>query len=229
MDKWQDAISQNLANSSTPGYKSVNVAMNSKQGAPADFDSVLGTATVDPKTQINYSKGAFVQTDEPLSCAIEGDGYFQVQTPEGGVKYTRNGQFHLDTQGRLVSSDGETVMGKSGPITATTGAGQVSIKGTGAVYQGETQIGELAVSKISDTSKLVPAGGGYALPADAAEAGVTAVDSPHVLQGVYEMSNVSAMREMVNMIIVSRAYEANSRVVTSQDSSLGKAIQAFSA
>lgn len=232
LEKWQDAISQNIANSSTAGYKGVNVAMHSRSvgsaAAGGDFASTLGSEMVKPQASVDYSTGAFLHSDEPLTCAIEGDGFFQVQTPEGQTKYTRNGQFMIDNQNRLVTGDGEVVMGQNGTITAVPGAGNVSIRATGGVYQGEVQIGELAVSTVAKQENLMPAGGGYTV-ADAAAAGVESVTSPRILQGVYEMSNVSAMREMVSMIEVSRAYEANQKVINSQDASLGKAIQAFSA
>jgi flagellar basal-body rod protein FlgF len=229
LEKWQDAISQNLANTSTSGYKGMSVAMHSRStNDGSDFSSALGSEMVKPQASVNYAKGSFMHTDEPLSCAIEGDGFFKVQTADGQTKYTRNGQFHMDSANKLVSSDGETVLGQSGPITANPGAGEVSIRASGSVYQGEALIGTLAISKVAKEEALVPAGGGYSV-ADPNAAGVTDVTSPKILQGVYENSNVSAMREMVSMIEVSRAYEANAKVITSADTTLGKAIQAFSA
>ena len=230
LEKWQDAISQNLANSSTAGYKSVNVALHSRpvdSTGSTDFASTLNSEVVKSSTAIDYTHGAFLQSDEPLSCAIEGEGYFEVQTPEGGTKYTRDGQFHMDSENRLVATDGSPVVGKTGLITATAGGGSVSLRGNGSVYQGEVLIGQLAVSTISRPEMLVAAGGGYAVPTGA-DAGIQAADDAKILQGTYETSNVSAMREMVNMIVVSRAFEANQKVVNNQDAALARAIQAFS-
>lgn len=230
LEKWQTAISQNLANSSTAGYKSVNVALRSQltSASAGDFGSALSSEMVKSAANVDYSTGSFIQSDDPLSCAIEGDGFFQIQTADGQTKYTRNGQFRLDNDNRLVNGDGEVVIGRNGPISATPGGGDVSIRATGEVYQGTIQIGTLAVASIANQESLVPAGGGYVVD-NAADAGVEEVANPKVLQGVYETSNVSAMREMVNMIVVSRAYEANQKAIGSQDASLGKAIQAFSA
>lgn len=230
LGKWQDAISQNLANSGTAGYKSINVALHSNPtyaSGSTDFASTLNAEVVKASTQVNQTHGSFLPSDDPLSCAIEGDGFFEVQTPEGATKYTRDGQFHIDSQNRLVTSDGSPVQGKNGAINATANGGSVSIRANGDVYQNNVQIGQLAVSTVANKDALVAAGGGFTIAPDA-DAGVAAVSSPTILQGVYEGSNVSAMKEMVNMIIVSRAYEANSKVVNNQDSALAKAIQAFS-
>ena len=232
LERWQDAISQNIANSGVSGYKGINVSMHSSKMPQADagddFGSTLGTHLVKAEASVSYDKGTYVQSGNELDCAIEGDGFFQVDAGNGLKKYTRDGQFRIDNENTLVTAAGETVLGTTGRITFSAGGGEARIDNSGNVYQGETVVGKLAVFNVKDKSALIPAGGGYTTGGNDDAAGVTAAENATIMPGYTEGSNVSAMREMVNMINVSRAYEANSKVISSQDTMLGKATQAFS-
>jgi flagellar basal body rod protein FlgG len=229
LERWQDAISQNLANTNVSGYKAVGVSIHTQKmasGNSDDFAASLGSEMVKANTTVDNSRGSLVQSDSKMDCAIDGDGYFQVRTADGSTKFTRDGHFHVNNQNQIVNGEGESLIGTSGVISVNQGAGDVTIDSTGHIFQGTAQIGQMAIMNANKPSGLIPAGGGFISDANS-DPGMQQVDSPHVLQGYYEASNVSAMREMVNMILVSRAYEANEKVIGSADSTMSKAANAF--
>jgi len=230
LERWQDAISQNIANSGVAGYKAIGVAISSGKSDNAntgnDFASMLSTSLTQADAKVSFGQGQLVPTGNAMDCAIDGPGFFQVSDENGGIIYTRNGQFHADSSNRLVDSSGRPVVGAVGPITVTPGGGDVRVEADGSIYQKDVRVAQLAVVSIADESALVPAGGGYAV-AQNKDPGVQPMANVHVVQGVYEASNVSPMREMINMINVSRAYEANQKVLSSQDAMLGKVVSTF--
>ena len=230
LEQWQDAISQNLANTDVAGYKAVGVSMHTQKmstGNTDDFAASLGSEMVKANTTVDNRMGNLVQSGSKMDCAIDGDGYFQVRTTDGSTKYTRDGHFHVNNQNQIVNASGEALMGTSGVISVTQGGGDISVDSTGHIYQGAAQVGQMAIVNASNPGSLVPAGGGF-VSDTSSDPGMQQVGTPRVLQGYYETSNVSALREMVNMILVSRAYEANEKAIGSADSSMGKATNAFS-
>jgi flagellar basal body rod protein FlgG len=231
LEQWQDAISQNIASSEVAGYKAIGTAMRTQKMPQAeagnDFAASLGSELVRADLAVNRSKGTCVASDNNMDCAIDGDGYFQLRAADGGAKYTRDGHFHTSKDNVLVNADGEAVEGVSGTITLGSGGGAVSFDQNGRVYQGDAQIGQLKIVSAENEGALVPVTGGF-VPVEGTDPGMKDVDTPRVLQGYYEASNVSPMREMVNMINVERAYEANQKVIQNADTILGNAIQAFS-
>lgn len=230
LETWQDTIANNISNSNSAGYKSVNVALHGESMPLASngtsFDSQLGVEMVRADSRASMSKGLYVQSDDAMDCAIDGGGFFQVKYPDGSTHLTRNGRFHLNSDNQLATADGGVVQGESGAITLVSGAGELAVSPDGTVQQGTTQVGKLAVYSVTDPEALSPVGGGF-IAKDGA--GVEKMEDGHILQGYYEASNVSPMREMVSMIELSRAYEANSKSIQAQDSMMGSAISAFSA
>ena len=231
LERWQDAISQNIASSEVSGYKAIGTAMHTQkmpQAEPGkDFATTLGAELVKADLSVNRDKGIYIASDNNMDCAIDGDGYFQIRTADGGTKYTRNGHFQVSKDNVLVNADGETVAGVSGTITLAPGGGSLSFDQNGRVYQGATQIGQLKVVSARNEKALVPINGGF-VPSEGTDADMRDIAQPRILQGYFEASNVSPMREMVNMITVERAYEANQKVIQNADTILGNAIQAFS-
>lgn len=231
LERWQDAISQNIANTSVAGYKAVGVAINtgSKDKAPEgnDFADALKNEQARAEIKVNFAHGVLVPSDNPMDCAINGDGFFEIQDEEGGTIYTRNGRMHVDSENHLVDASDRPVMGSSGVITLNAGSGNIRIDSEGQIYQGAIKVAKLSIVSIDDTSTLIPAGGGYTIKEDE-DPVVEQMDDATVTQGFYEASNVAPMREMIDMISSYRAYEANQRVVSNADSMLGRAISAFS-
>ena len=201
----QEQIANDLANASTPGYKSDRTAQrtfgdlllaNSANGAVVGRQS---TAVQVDEIETDFSARPSRDTGEPLDFAITGEGFFAVQTAQG-VRYTRNGQFALDPQGRLVTAQGAAVLDASGrPITAVDG--KVDARRLGVVS---------LTNPRKDGDSLVAG-----TPAGAAAGTVRA--------GALESSGADAARAMVDMIASMRAFEAGQKVIQAIDDTLGQA------
>jgi flagellar basal-body rod protein FlgG len=202
----QDQIANDLANASTPGYKGDRTAQrsfgdlllaNSTNGNAVGRQS---TAVQVDNVETDFSPRPSRETGEPLDFAITGEGFFAVQTAQG-VRYTRNGQFTLDPQGRLVTAQGDPVLDTAGrAITATDG--KVDPRRLGVVAL--TNPRKEGDSLVTGT----PAG---------AAAGT-------VRSGALESSGADAARSMVDMIASMRAFEAGQKVIQTIDETLGQAV-----
>jgi flagellar basal-body rod protein FlgF len=201
----QEQIANDLANASTAGYKADRTAQstfgdlllaNSGSGAVVGRQS---TAVQVAAIETDFTPAAARDTGESLDFAITGEGFFAVQTPQG-VRYTRNGQFALDTQGRLVTARGDLVLGRGGAPIATRD-GKVDARLIGVVNL--TNPRKEGDSLVSGT------------PAGAATGQVRA--------GALEASGADAARAMVDMIASMRAFEAGQKVIQAIDDTLGRA------
>jgi len=201
-----NVAASNLANISTAGYKaqkefykSVTASLNGNAPKNSMIRAlnnygVLGGATV------SLDSGALQKTGNDLDLAVEGAGFFVVQTA-AGVRYTRNGNFRVDSEGHLISSTGDAVLGEAGPITLSSG--KVSISQDGTISHNG---GVLARLKIVDlpAGQLTPEGNSlYAAPAGAE----TPVTDPHVRQGMIEGSNMDPVTGTVQLVMVQRNAE----------------------
>ncbi len=234
-EKRLELITNNLANVSTGGFKK-DVAVfegltplltNAAGTAIQPLSHLLGAdATFGLLKQVStdYSAGPIQVTDEPLDIAIQGEGFFAVQSPEG-VRYTRNGHFTLDANGQLVTTAGLPVLGSGGPITLPPGIvsinsnGNISVRGVeaGATV---TEVDVLALYTVSNPKQLRKVGGSLFEVVSG-----TAVPSTEgrVRQGALEGSNVNPVEEMVAMIEVMRLYEAAQKAMQTADDIAGKA------
>ncbi|MFI3201701.1 MAG: flagellar hook-basal body protein [Eubacteriales bacterium] len=232
-----DTLTNNLANAATTGYK--------KEGATSQsFDSVLAYSikndSVSPNIARNigsntpgvkigenytaYTQGGFRETGNPYDIAISGDGFFAIefmnQAEEVSTKYTRDGSFTLDRDGYLVTKDGDYVLGENGriqldPLQAT------SIDAAGKIVQGDTEVDVLLIQDFEDYNYLEHYGENYFQPVEGAE---LMDGTASIYSGYLEMSNVQVVSEMVEMINVTRAYEANSKIIQTYDSTLEIAV-----
>ena len=229
LEKWQALISQNLANSSVAGYKGVTVSMQGESAGPQGgrFGQVLQNTIIDAKPKVDFAQGQFVPTDNPLDVAIDGDGFFEVEQPDGRTLLTRDGQFHVSADNILVNKSSQPVIGAMGDIQLVPGGGAPRIDLQGRVFQGLNQVGRLSVVQVGKLDALEASSGGFIVK-DGQNAQLQDIETPRVLQGHYETSNVSPVREMVNLIAVTRAYEANEKVIQTHDRQLDRAIQTFS-
>ena len=201
----QEQIANDLANAATPGYKSDRTAQSTFGDlllANTSNGSVVGrqsTAVQVAAIETDFTPAAARETGEPLDFAISGEGFFAVQTAQG-VRYTRNGQFALDTQGRLVTARGDLVLGRTG-AAITSADGKVDPRQLGVVSL--TNPRKEGDSLVSGT------------PAGAATGQVRA--------GALEGSGADAARAMVDMIASMRAFEAGQKVIQAIDDTLGRA------
>jgi flagellar basal-body rod protein FlgG len=233
-----DNIANNLANANTVGFKSrraqfqdlmyqsvlqPGVAAGQQTTVPAGLQLGLGTRPT--SNEIVFTQGAFSETDNPLDVVIQGNGFFQISQPSGELAYTRSGQFQLDKNGNIVTSNGNPLQPQ---ITLPADAQNVSIAADGTVsytlpnQTATQQAGQIQLANFQNPAGLNSMGNGLYAPTDAS--GDATVGNPggpegmgSLLQGYVEQSNVSIVDEFVNLIQAQRGYEANSKVVTAAD------------
>lgn len=230
-----DAISNNLANVNTAGYKKSRVEFQdllystirqpgevnqNGQVLPTGFQIGLGVRPTE--TQTLFSQGNLQQTENPMDLAIAGDGFFQVAKGEENF-YTRDGLFKVDGEGRLVNSDGYILQSA---ITIPEGVQEIAIAEDGTVSAKMSGSSEFqSLGKIQLYRFVNPAGLnklGQNLFGETSASGTAAEDSTSSIKSGYqEMSNVQVTEEMVKMIIAQRAYEVNSKAIQTSDEMLG--------
>jgi flagellar basal-body rod protein FlgG len=235
-----DVIANNLANVNTTGFKksrpdfqdlmyqnmkSVGAPSTGSTQIPSGIQIGLGSKAASV-TKV-FSAGSMTQTGNDLDLAIEGDGFFQIQMTDGTTTYTRDGSFKKDSQGRIVNSDGYPLTPE---MVIPTNASKVTIgnDGTVSVLQAgqstPTTIGTIQLATFSNPAGLSSLGHNLYQPTDSSGTANTGTAGQNGIgtigQGFLEMSNVSVMEEMVNMIMSQRAYETNSKAVQAADEML---------
>jgi flagellar basal-body rod protein FlgG len=235
-----DVISNNLANVNTAGFKKSRAdfqdllyqtlrapGSSSAEGTqvPSGIQVGLGVKTV--AVQKNFSQGDFAQTGNSLDLVVEGDGFFQILQPDGTVAYTRSGAFKLDSDGRVVNSDGYPlepgITVPANTLNIAVGAdGKMTVTQPGSTTA--TQIGQIELARFINPGGLSSQGKNLYL--NTAASGDATTGNPGVegfgtiSQGYVELSNVNVVEEMVNMIVSQRAYEINSKAVQASNEML---------
>lgn len=240
-----DVISNNLANVSTNGYKKAVAVFEdllyqtvrqpgaqSSQSTQIPSGLQIGTGVRTAATQRIQTQGNLQQSNNALDVAIQGDGYFQIQLPDGTTAYTRDGSFQKDSQGQIVNTSGYPLQPA---ITIPSDALSITIAKDGTVSV--TQPGQTAASQIGtiQIANFVNPGGllstGENLFLETASSGTATPSTPGtngtgtLNQKYVETSNVNVAEELVSMIEAQRAYEINTRVVSTADAMLGKLAQ----
>jgi flagellar basal-body rod protein FlgG len=237
-----DVISNNLANVNTTGFKAsradfqdlmyqtirqAGTATGPDSQVPSGIQLGSGVRQVD--TQHLYTEGSPQQTGNSLDLMIEGDGFFQVTMPDGTAAYTRDGHFTNDSQGRIVTADGYPLQ----PAVTIPTNSTVTISADGrvsATVSGSTatqDLGQLQLVRFVNPAGLSSVGRNLLTETAASGAPATGnpgTDGTGTIQSQYlEMSNVQVVTEMVNMIVAQRAYEMNTKVITTCDDMLSQA------
>ena len=238
-------ISNNLANVSTNGFKRDRAAFQdllyqidrqpggqSSQNTELPSGLQLGTGVRVVATQKQFTEGNIEITEQALDVAVNGRGFFQVLNPDGSISYTRDGQFQLNNAGQLVNAQGLTI---EPAITIPDGTQTITIGMDGVVGVVDaatgttTQVGNLTLADFSNPAGLEAQGGnlfretaasGAPVQGEAGQGGFGTL-----IQGAIEGSNVNVVEEMVNMIETQRAYEMNSKVISTVDQMLQYASQ----
>jgi len=228
-----DTVANNLANSATAGFRERRlqfedmiyqnvIVPGSAQSPQTDSAGLqIGLGTKSAATEMIMKQGDFNNTGNPLDIAIQGAGFFQISRPDGTIAYTRAGSFHLNNQGTLVTTEGDTVLPA---ITIPSNATSVTISQYGVVsatMPGQTvpaQLGTIQLATFANPGGLSSVGG--SLLEQTASSGNPITDTPGgtsgigtLQQGYLENSNVDVVAEFVQMILAQRAYESNSKVV----------------
>ncbi len=220
-----EAITNNLANALTAGYKlskPVFKVETKETGAatntPAHTPSINGL-----DTHIYFSEAPLVETGNTFDLAIEGNGFFAVST-KNGARYTRNGQFTINQERKLVTMSGDPVMGQNGEISIPMDAKDVKIEADGSIYvtdqMSNISVGALKIVDFKDKTGLRSDGASIFFNENPMAYPEITPGVFAVKQGFYEASNVNVMTEMVDMINVLRAYESYMKV----DQSLSEVI-----
>ncbi len=235
-----NTIANNLANVNTPGFKRSKVEFQDllyqKPTRAAGTDSgggnlvpagmEVGNGTRVAATTKIFTQGQLTNTGNNLDVAIQGDGFFEIQKPDGTIAYTRDGSFKLNAEGAVVTTDGLPVLSGFQPIPPGTASVTISQTGLGTIT---SPTGTQATFQISLATFANPAGlqslGGN-LYAETPASGAPALGNPgtagvgSTMQGYSEASNVNIVEEMVNLITAQRAYEINSKSIQSSDEML---------
>ena len=235
-----DVISNNLANVNTSGFKKSRAEFQDllyesmrPAGAASSADTTvptgiqLGHGTRPSAVQKMFSQGNFQNTQNELDWAIEGDGFFQIELPNGDTGYSRSGEFKLDADGRIVNPDGFLLIPELTVPTDTISIA-VGLDGTVSVVQAgdatPVEIGNVQLARFVNPAGLRSLGKNLYSPTNASGNEITGTPGEKgfgtLAQGFLEMSNVSVVDEMVNMITAQRAYETNSKVITTADDML---------
>jgi flagellar basal-body rod protein FlgG len=220
-----DTIANNLANGNTTGYKKdiaiskdfANILIQRiNDGQNPATVGRLGLGSIIDEIATIQTTGIMRPTGNTLDFAVDGKGFFAVETP-AGVRFTRNGSFSRNVQGELVTSEGYQVLGQNGAIRIPEG--QVSVEKTGRVTVDGVDAGQLRLVEFADDRQLVKEGASlFRAPNNGRPA------TGKVEQGMLEQSNVNIVSEMVNLISGYRAYEVNAKTVQAHDQLLDKAV-----
>jgi flagellar basal-body rod protein FlgG len=232
-----DTIANNLANSSTTGFRQLRLEFQDMvyqnlvtPGAAQSQSTVsaglqIGLGTKSAATEVIMTQGSLNQTSNSLDVAIQGSGFFQVQRPDGTIEYTRAGQFHLNSQGTIVTTDGDPVIPT---ITIPANATAITITQYGVVnatLPGQTnpsQLGQLQLATFPNPGGLEATGSN--LLQATLNSGDAVLGNPGgteglgtLQQGYLEDSNVDIVTMFVQMVLAQRAYESNSKVIKAAD------------
>ncbi|MCI9416162.1 MAG: flagellar hook-basal body protein [Eubacterium sp.] len=243
-----DVMTNNLANASTTGFKkegTVNqsfdaqLALRIKDSSDILPARKLGDVSLGVKvgeTYRDYTQGSFYVTDNPYDVALDGEGFFAIEfrgkNGETSIKYTRDGAFTVDRNGYLMTKDGDYVLNANGARNTAGGQANyvrvdpnqdVTIDADGSVYQNNVRVSQIGIVDFADYNYLEKYGENLY---DVVPGGQLRESAARIEQGCLEMSNVNVVTEMVNMITITRAYEANQKIVTTIDETLDKAVNA---
>jgi len=233
-----DVISNNLANSATVGYKKEGVTSQSfdeqlaikikDKSEPYYGERIIGSMSLGVKigeVYTDYTGGSLRETENTFDLAIDGEGFFQVAVTnrdgETNLRYTRAGGFHMTSDGYVVNSEGNHLQGESGDVLVPTDAGEILVDIDGSIYADGEYVDRILLHDFEDYNYLKKYGDVMYEPVDGAvEKDATGL----IRQGFTEQSNVNVISEMVNLIAITRAYEANQKVIQSVDQTLDNAV-----
>ena len=223
-----DVVANNMANASTTGFKREGIEFETYLTQPAPGQSI--NFVVDKSTYRDTSTGAIKSTGNPLDLAIEGKGYFQVQTASG-MRYSRGGSFQVDNQGQLVTQSGNAVLGDGGQsISIPDNASDINISSDGYITakvgagSSLTNLGKVTLVNFDNEQALQSEGNGlYSTSQNA-----TPYADGRVVQGAIEESNVSPVIEMTQMLHIMSAYEQATHMISQENMRANEAITRLS-
>jgi len=221
LEKRMNTLADNVANSSTVGFRSTEVKFNQMLG---DTQPTRVAFVSKGEEFLNTNNGGLNRTGNPLDFAIKGDAWFSIDTPSGPV-LTRDGRFTLTEAGDLVTLRGYPVLDAGGgPIQINAGAGEIKVGADGAIHQNGTQVAVLGLFEADFSNGFVRHDNSGVIPNSQPEPVVDRFDTG-VMQGYVEESNVNPVQEMSQLIMVSRAFENITALMRDSETSLDEAIK----
>lgn len=225
--RWQELIIDNLSAGSVPGFRKRDMSFSAVQaGFPATAANNTSMPSVMPAAHAgtNFQPGQLRPTRNQLDFALEGFGFFEVQMPNGAKAYTRDGEFHVNSAGQLVTKQGYTVLSDSGPLQFDpNNGGAITVSSNGFVSQGSDVKGTIRLVEFKDPHALTTISQGFFV-ADKPGVEPETASGTAVRQGHLEASNTSPTTEMASLITSMRMFEANQRILQMQDERMGKVI-----
>lgn len=242
-----NTIANNIANVNTPGFKrdaqvfQEYLTANEKPpeviAIPKDVASIESfydmqggdKSFVDSKgTFTEFSQGSLKASGNPLDVSIDGPGFFEVATP-AGVRFTRAGNFSLDSTGRIVTKDGYPVLaaGEGDPAAREirlSGVGHLNINDEGTIFEGDNQVSRLSIVNASNLQGLNKIGNSLFAPRSGQNPQMSAIARPSLRQGFVEQSNVNIVQEMTDMIATQRIFESTQKAISAYDSMSDKLV-----
>jgi flagellar basal-body rod protein FlgF len=227
----QQVLTHNIANMETPGFKQIlttvndfmqdqSVYVNGKNGSKSmEYVGALGLGSQIGREFVDFEAGPMEQTENPLDLAIQGNGFFHVNTPEG-ERYTRDGRFLRDSDNNLVTVEGYKVLDDAGQEIQLPD-GEVSVSSNGNITVNGQQVAQLGFGVFENPRDELQhtEGNLFSGPAES-----TSQDESRVVQGYLESSNANPSQVMTQLVEVARSYEAAQKLVQNQDELLGKTI-----
>lgn len=215
-------VANNIANASTSGFRAEGVIFSEYVNILGSDHGSLSMASGRVR-ETNEAQGALKQTNATFDLAIEGNGYFLIQTPDG-ERLTRAGHFTPNQNGDLVNADGFPVLDAGGaPVFVPAGAGPISVGADGVISAGGQLVGQIGVVAPADPQSLTREGGTRFVAAD----GFLPAENARVVQGFLEGSNVNPTLEIARMIEVQRAYELGQSFLDKEDERIRAVMQAL--
>jgi flagellar basal-body rod protein FlgF len=224
-----DVLANNLANLNSTGFKRDNLFTEALSDAALREAQGRGELSGSQSRQYtDLSEGSVQQTGNPLDLAIQGRGFFTVETPRG-VRYTRNGSFSLSREGLLVTSEGYPVLGTNGVISfpdpQQIGAGAITVSEQGEVAIDKRALATLRMSDFDNALQLTKDGNTLFRAVGPEKRMDPGVNPARVRQGCIEESNVDGVEEMIAMIELTREFESNQKAIQQQDATLDKTLE----
>jgi flagellar basal-body rod protein FlgF len=218
-----ESVSNNVANADTNGFKS-ELAVYMPNATKIDGKQAPFPA-MDLATDL--SQGRLKETNRQLDVAIQGEGFFQIETPLG-ARYTRDGSFIVNSEGALTDKNGNPVVGDGGPISIEAEDYELKIGENGEIVsvkpEGTVSRGTIGVFKFLDNSKLQKVGDSY-FKSDENPETATVKDDFVMAQGMLEVSNVDSVKQMAEMIDISRGVQSVAKIVQDENSRIKSAVQ----
>ncbi len=223
LERRLETIADNIANMNTVGYRATGVSFEAQLAGAGETRLAYVSSGAD---YLSRRIGGLVKTDNPLDFAVQGDGWFGIQTP-AGTAYTRDGRARIDETGTMRTLNGDPVLDAGGaPILVDPGAGPVTVSADGMISQNGRGVGAIGLFAIDGGANLSRAESSGVIP-DRPATPILDFTRDGVVQGAVESSNVDPVREMTRLIEVSRAFDGVAAESSQAESSLQDAIKAL--